>query len=129
MKLLEAIISNIDLIHTLWDGAKHPIEIAKEFNITRVAVDKRLKKLKDHGLVDPKPCVSKDSDRPIIKYELSEACVNLLDSIDDDVDDFYRQKLRELDILLVTDEIEEEEYLAQRKKLEGEIKKVKEDLK
>jgi predicted ArsR family transcriptional regulator len=128
VNLLEAITSNTDLIHILRQGAKHPTEIAKEFDITRVAVDKRLKKLKKHGLVDPKPCVSKNSDRPIIKYELSEACIKLLDSIDDDVDDFYRQKVRELDILLVTNEIEEEEYLMQREKLDGEIRKVKKDL-
>lgn len=129
MKLLEAISSNADLINSLRDGAKHPTEIAKEFDVTRMAIDKRLKKLKKHGLVEPKPCVSTKSDRPILKYELTEACIELLDSIDDDVDDFYRAKLRELDLLLVTNKIAEDEYLIRRKELEGEIRKVKEELK
>jgi predicted transcriptional regulator len=129
LELLEAISSNADLILSLRQGSKHPTEIAKEFNVTRVAIDKRLKKLKKLSLVDPKPFVSKNSDRVIIKYELSDACVKLLDSINDDVDDFYREKLRELDILLVTNKIDEEEYLTKRKRLEGEIIKVKKDLK
>ena len=129
MKLLEAISSNADLINSLRDGAKHPTEIAKEFNVTRMAIDKRLKRLKKHGLVEPKACVSEKSERPILKYELTEDCIRLLDSIDDDVDDFYREKLRKLDLLLVTDKIGEDEYLTRREELEGEIKKVKKELK
>lgn len=125
VKLLAAISSNDDIINYLRDGAKHPIEMAKKFGISRVAVDKRLKKLKKLGLVEPKPCVSKNSDRTIIKYELSGACLKLLDSIDDNVGNFYEQKLRELDILLATGEIDENEYLSRREKLEEEIKKVK----
>jgi predicted ArsR family transcriptional regulator len=128
MKLLEAISSNADLIHFLREGPKHPTEIAKEFNVTRMAIDKRLKKLKKHGLVETKPGVSK-SDRPILKYELTEDCIKLLDSIDNDVNDYYQQKLRKLDLLLVTDKIGEDEYLKLRKELEGEIRKVKEELK
>lgn len=127
MKLLEAISSNADLINSLRDGAKHPTEIAKEFEVTRMAIDKRLKKLKKNGLVKPKPCVSTKSDRPILKYELTEACIKLLDSIDNDIDDFYREKLRELDIRLATDNIGEEEYLSQREELEKKIMKVKKD--
>jgi predicted transcriptional regulator len=123
--LLEAISSNADIISSLRQGPKHPKEIAKEFDITRVAVDNRLKKLKKLGLIDPKPCVSKNSDRTIIKYELSDACLNLLESIDNDVDNYYNQKLRELDILLATDEIREEEYLEQKMKLEDYKKKAK----
>jgi predicted ArsR family transcriptional regulator len=129
MKLLEAIASNADLINSLRDGAKHPTEIAKEFNVTRMAIDKRLKKLKKNGLVEPKACVSEKSERPILKYELTEDCIKLLNSIDKDVNVFYREKLRKLDLLLVTNKIEEEEYLIRRKELEGEIKKVKEELK
>jgi predicted transcriptional regulator len=123
MKFLEAISSNADIINSLRDGPKHPKEMAKEFGISRVAVDKRLKKLKKLGLIEPKPCVSKNSDRTIIKYELSNGCLQLLDSIDNDVSDFFNQKLRELDILLATGEINEEDYLEHKKKLETETKK------
>jgi predicted ArsR family transcriptional regulator len=129
MKLLEVISTNADLINSLRDGAKHPTEIAKEFEVTRMAIDKRLKKLKKHGLVEPKACVSEKSDRPILKYELTEDCITLLNSIDNDVNDFYKEKLRKLDILLVTNRIKEDEYLIRRATLEGEIKKVKEELK
>jgi DNA-binding HxlR family transcriptional regulator len=125
MELLEAISSNADVINSLREGAKHPKEMAKEFGISRVAVDKRLKKLKNLGLVEPKPCVSKNSDRTIIKYELTNGCLQLLDSIDDNVNDFYNQKLRELDILLATGEINEEDYLEYKKNLEDETKKKK----
>jgi len=125
MKLLEAISSNADVINSLREGAKHPNEMAREFGITRVAVDKRLKKLKRLGLVEPKPCVSKNSDRTIIKYELSGACLQLLESIDNDVNNYYNQKLRELDILLATDQIREDEYLEHKKKLQEDIKKAK----
>ncbi len=125
IKLLGVISSNDDIINSLRDRAKHPKEIAKELEISRVAVDKRLKKLKKHGLVEPKACVSKNSDRTIIKYELSGACLQLLDSIDNDVNNYYKQKLRDLDILLATDEIDENDYLEKRQKLEGEIKKSK----
>ncbi len=125
MELLEAISSNTDVISSLREGAKHPKEMAKEFGISRVAVDKRLKKLKKLGLVEPKPCVSKNSDRTIIKYELSGACLQLLDSIDDNVTDFFNQKLRELDILLATGEINEVDYLEHKKRLEDETKKAK----
>jgi predicted transcriptional regulator len=125
MELLEAISSNADVINSLRDGPKHPKEMAKEFGISRVAVDKRLKKLKKLGLVEPKPSVSKNSDRTIIKYELSSGCLQLLDSIDDNVNDFYDQKLRELDILLATGEINEEDYLDHKERLEAETKKRK----
>ncbi len=125
MELLEAISSNADVINSLREGAKHPKEMAKEFGISRVAVDKRLKKLKKLGLVEPKPCVSKNSDRTIIKYELSNGCLQLLDSIDDDVNNFYNQKHRELDILLATDQINETEYLEHKKKLVEDMKKIK----
>jgi predicted transcriptional regulator len=125
--LLEAISSNADIINSLRDGAKHPKEIAKEFDITRVAVDNRLKKLKKLGLIEPKPCVSKNSDRTIIKYELSGACLQLLSSIGNDVDNYYEQKLRDLDILLATDEINEEDYLEQKRKLQEHKKKAKKD--
>jgi hypothetical protein len=80
-------------------------------------------------LVEPKACVSKNSDRTIIKYKLSGACLQLLDSIDNDVNNYYKHKLRDLDILLATDEIDENDYLEKRQKLEGEIKKVKKDIK
>ena len=129
MKLLEVISSNADLINSLRDGAKHPTEIAKEFDVTRMAIDKRLKKLKKNGLVEPKACVSETSDRPILKYELTDDCITLLNSIDNGVNDFYKEKLRKLDLLLVTSKIEEDEYLTRRKELEGEIKRVKEELK
>jgi predicted ArsR family transcriptional regulator len=128
LKLLEVISSNADLINSLRDGAKHPTEIAKEFDVTRMAIDKRLKKLKKNGLVEPKACVSETSDRPILKYELTEDCIKLLNSIDNGVNDFYIEKLRKLDLLLVTNKIGEEEYLIRRKELEGEIWKVKERL-
>jgi predicted ArsR family transcriptional regulator len=128
LKLLEVISSNADLINSLREGAKHPTEIAKEFDVTRMAIDKRLKKLKKHGLVEPKACVSEKSDRPILKYELTEDCITLLNSIDNDVNDFYQEKLRKLDLLLVTDKIEEDEYLAKREELEGEIRKLKKEL-
>jgi predicted ArsR family transcriptional regulator len=128
LKLLEAISSNADLINSLRDGAKHPTEIAKEFDVTRMAIDKRLKKLKKHGLVEPKACVSETSERPILKYELTEDCITLLNSIDDGVDDFFREKLRKLDLLLVSDKIGEDDYLARRKELEGEIRKIKKEL-
>lgn len=129
MELLEAISSNADVISSLREGAKHPKEMAKEFGISRVAVDKRLKKLKKLGLVEPKPCVSKNSDRTIIKYELSGACLQLLESIDNDVNNYYHQKLRELDVLLATDQILESEYLEQKRKLEEDIKKAKKGFK
>ena len=129
VKLLGVISSNDDIISSLRDRAKHPKEIAKELDITRVAVDKRLKKLKKVGLVEPKVCISKNSDRTIIKYVLSSACLQLLDSIDNDVDHYYKQNLRCLDILLATDEIDEDDYLEKRKKLDGEAKKVKKDIK
>jgi predicted ArsR family transcriptional regulator len=129
MELLEAISKNADVIDSLRDGPKHPKEMAKEFGISRVAVDKRLKKLKKLGLVEPKPCVSKNSDRTIIKYELSGGCLQLLDSIDDNVSDFFNQKLRELDILLATGEINETDYLEHKKRLEDETKKAKNGLK
>ena len=45
MQLLEAISSNADVIDSLRNGPKHPKEMATEFGISRVAVDKRLKKL------------------------------------------------------------------------------------
>ena len=127
MKFLEAISSNADIINSLREGSKHPKEMAKEFGISRVAVDKRLKKLKKLGLIEPKPCVSKNSDRTIIKYELSSACLQLLESIDNDVNNYYTQKLRDLDILLATDELNEEEYLEQKRKLERDMKKAKKD--
>jgi predicted ArsR family transcriptional regulator len=126
MKLLEAIYSNADLINSLRAEAKHPTEIAKEFNVTRMAIDKRLKKLKKHGLVEPKPCVSKKSDRPILKYELTEDCIKLLESIDDDVNNFYKEKLRKLDLLVVNNKIGEDEYFSLRKELEEKIRKLKE---
>ena len=129
MELLEVISSNADLIHSLREGAKHPTEIAREFNVTRIAIDNRLKKLKEYGLVVPKPGVSKKSDRPILKYELTKDCIKLLDLIEGDVDEFYKDKLRKLDSLLVTGKIDEEEYLTRRRELEGKIRKVKEDLK
>ena len=128
MDLLEAISSNADVINSLRDGPKHPQEMAKEFGISRVAVDKRLKKLKELGLIEPKPCVSKNSDRTIIKYELSSGCNQLLESIDNNVSDFYNQKLRELDILLATGEMNEADYLEQRKRLEMETKRRKKEL-
>jgi predicted transcriptional regulator len=127
MELLEAISSNADVINSLREGPKHPKEMANEFGISRVAVDKRLKKLKKLGLIEPKPCVSKNSDRTIIKYELSSGCLQLLDSIDNNVNDFYNQKLRELDILLATGEINEADYLEERKRLEAETKKRKKE--
>jgi len=129
MKLLEAISSNADVINSLREGAKHPNEMAREFGISRVAVDRRLKKLKMLGLVEPKPCVSKNSDRTIIKYELTNACLQLLDSIDDDVHNYYNQKLRDLDILLATDEINEKEYLGQKMKLKEDLKRAKKGFK
>ena len=121
--LLEAISSNRGIITSLRDGARHPTEIAKEFGITRIAVDKRLKRLKELGLVEPKPCVSRNSDRTIIKYELSGACLQLLDSIDNDVCNYYRQKLRDLDILLAKGELDEKDYLASKTRLEEDIRK------
>lgn len=127
MELLEAISKNADVINSLREGPKHPKEMAKEFGISRVAVDKRLKKLKKLGLVDPKPCVSKNSDRTVIKYSLSSGCQQLLDSIDNDVNDFYSQKLRELDILLATGELNEADYLEHKKRLEAETKKRKKE--
>lgn len=125
LDVLEAISTNAELINSLRGGAKHPTELAKEFDITRVAIDKRLKKLKKLGLVDPKPCISKNSDRTIVKYELSDGCTNLLKSIDSDVENFYKQKLRDLDILLANGDINENDYLEKREKLEDHIKKVK----
>lgn len=125
MKLLEAISSNADVMDSLREGLKHPNEMAKEFGISRVAIDKRLKKLKKLGLVDPVPSVSRNSDRTVIKYRLSSACLQLLDSIDNDVNEFYHCNLRELDILLATRKINEGEYLERKRKLEMEIKKMK----
>jgi DNA-binding MarR family transcriptional regulator len=125
MKLLEAISSNADLIDSLRGDLKHPNEIAKEFGISRVAIDRRLKKLKKLGLVEPIPSVSKNSDRTVIKYKLTSACMQLLDSIDDNVNDFYHGKLKELDILLATRKVNEKEYLERKMKLEMEIKKMK----
>ena len=125
MKLLEAISSNADLIDSLRAGLKHPKEMAAEFGISRVAIDRRLKKLKKLGLVEPIPSVSKNSDRTVIKYKLSDACLQLLDSIDNNVNDFYHGKLKELDILLATRKVNENEYLERKMKLEMEIKKMK----
>jgi len=122
---LEAISSNADVIDSLREGLKHPKEMADEFGISRVAIDKRLKKLKKLGLIEPVPSVSKNSDRTIIKYKLSSACLQLLDSIDNDVNEFYHCNLRELDILLATRRINEVEYLERKMKLEEEIKRMK----
>lgn len=125
LDVLEAISTNADLINSLRGGAKHPTELAKEFDISRVAIDRRLKRLKRLGLVDPKPCLSKNSDRTIVKYELSDGCMNLIKSIDNDVEAFYNQKLRDLDILLATRKVDEDHYLEKKEKLENQIKKVK----
>lgn len=125
MKLLEAISSNANLIDSLRGGLKHPSEMAKEFGISRVAIDRRLKKLKKLGLVEPIPSVSKNSDRTVIKYKLTSSCLQLLDSIDTDVNDFYHGKLKELDILLATRKVNENEYLERKMKLEMEIKRMK----
>ena len=55
----------------------------------------------------------------IIKYELSTGCIELLESIESNVVDYYDQKLRELDVLLATRKIKEQEYLEKKEKLEG----------
>ncbi|UCG70097.1 MAG: HTH domain-containing protein [Thermoplasmata archaeon] len=125
MKLLEAISSNADLIESLKGGLKHPKEMADEFGISRVAIDKRLKKLKKLGLIEPVPSVSKNSDRTVIKYRLSQACLQLLDSIENNINEFYHYNLRELDILLAIRKINESEYLERKMKLELEIKRMK----
>ena len=129
IELLKAISSNAEIINSLRDGPKHSTDIAKELNITRVAVDKRFKKLKSLGMIEREPSLSRNSDRTIIMYKLSEACHGLLDSIGNDVGNFYEQKQRELDILLATDKIDEKYYIEQKSKLKNELENARTNLK
>lgn len=101
---------------------KHPEDIAKELNITRQAVDKHLSLLYRCGLLEKR---MKESNRMKVYYQISEAGIKLLDSIDDaisnyilEIEENMENKLRELDEALVYGNLSEMEYKYLRRKEE-----------
>jgi len=93
---------------------KHPEELAREFKITRQAVDKHLSLLYSYGLVDKR---IKAETRPMVFYQITSEGEEFLQNFENiaeghfvSVRKRYKEELFTLDRMLVSGELTEREY-------------------
>ena len=101
---------------------KHPEELAREFGITRQAVDKHLFLLYQYGLVDKRV---KAGTRPMVFYQITAEGEELLQSFENiaeghfvSVKKRYKEELFTLDRMLVNGELTEGEYKRRKNALD-----------
>ncbi len=99
----------------------HPEELAREFGITRQAVDKHLSILYRYGFVDKR---IREGPRPMVFYRITSDGEEFLHNFEDLVEGHimnirkrYKDELFSLDRMLVDGEISEGEYRNKRKAL------------
>jgi len=103
-------------------GERHPEDLAREFNITRQAVDKHLNLLYRFGLVDKR---IKEGARPMVFYRITPEGEELLQGFEDlaqghilNLRKRYKDEIFALDRMLVEGDISEKEYKERRRVLE-----------
>ncbi len=111
----------IKILDTL-RNERHPEDLAREFGITRQAVDKHLTLLYRFGLVDKR---IKEGARPMVFYRITPEGEDFLQSFEDmarghilNLRKRYKDELFTLDRMLVNGDITEREYRERRKILE-----------
>ncbi len=109
---------------------KHPEELAREFGITRQAIDKHLTLLHHYGLVDKR---IKEGARPMVFYRITSEGEELLHNFENLAEEHfisvrkrYKDELLTLDRMLVEGELNEGEYKRRRNALDKRFKWVME---
>ncbi len=119
----------IKLLDSLRDE-RHPEDLAREFKITRQAIDKHLSILYRYGLVDKR---IKEGIRPMVFYRITSEGEEFLQNFENmaeghfiSVRKRYKDELLTLDRMLVDGELNEGEYKRRRNALDKRFKWVME---
>ncbi len=116
-------MSIIGLLNT----PKTPDEIAASLNITRQGVDKQLKELQSYGIVEKKWFIGYN--RPKVEFFITELGEKFYKGLDEFVTKFHNdgknwliEKLKSLDIDLMSGKVSPEKYREQKAEVESTLK-------
>ncbi len=111
------------MLSTLLESPMAPDDIASRLHITRQAVDKHIKEMLSYGILEKIWVTS--GKRPKVEYKLSSTGRYFYDSLSKFIDDYSSQgmedlenRLKALDLQLISGEINQARYYEMREELE-----------